>query len=86
MKVIKGSTDEQWKVQVTCESCEAVLEVEKKDLYVANTAVAYAGETWDPRIRVRCCVCETPVPMDGHVPWGIQARMFTEARQKALGR
>jgi len=51
MKVIFGSTDGQWKTQVECGSCKAVLEVNKEGLYVANMAMAYAGESWEPVMR-----------------------------------
>jgi len=85
MKVISGSTDGQWSVEVKCKACGAVLEVEKSDLYVANTAVAYGGETWEPRMRADCCVCETPIPMDKKTPSGIRDRMFREARKRIRG-
>jgi len=85
MKVIKGSTDGQWKARVKCKSCGAVLEVEKSDLYVANTAVHYGGETWEPRLRADCCVCETYIQMDKKTPPGIRSRMFKEALARRRG-
>ena len=80
MKVLNGSSE--WKIKVICNSCGAILEVEKSDLFVANTAMAYAGETWDPTLRAKCCVCETSMYMDEKVPVAIRERMFQEARRR----
>jgi len=80
MKVIKGELE--WKTEIICPHCKSVLEIEKKDLYVINTAMSYAGETWDPEMQVDCCVCETSIGVTKQVPYGIRNRMYLEKRRK----
>lgn len=84
MKVIaKGDGKKKWTKRFVCEECKAVLEVEEKDLHVANTAVAYAGESWEPRLYFDCAVCHSDNDVTGKVPSGIQSKLFEEAREKS---
>jgi|GEM_PF-3104663 len=80
MKVIKaGKTKKNWRF--VCSGCGAVLEVEKDDLYVVNTAVAYAGETWDPALRFNCPVCEEANDAtDSEIPDRVKWELFSKAR------
>lgn len=83
MKVLKAGTKSgKWAARVICRECEAVLEIEKEDLYVINTAVAYAGETWEPEVVFNCAVCETRNYAKGNVPAGIRYRLIDEVRNK----
>ena len=77
MKVVKGP--EVWKTEVECRSCKATLEIGKEDLRVVNTAMSYAGETWDPVIRVTCCVCETSITVDKVIPYDMRSRLIRKA-------
>ena len=82
MKVITGS--KEWKTVVSCpeEHCAAVLEIEKDDLYVGNTAAFYAGETWEPHIFVTCAVCETEFIVTAAVPYGIRTKLIDKAKEE----
>ena len=79
MKVL---SQEKWSAQVTCTACKALLEIEESDLRVVNTAMAYAGERWDPRLRVECAVCHSDIDVTRTVPSGMRYRMYDEAREK----
>ena len=60
MKVLKHpGRPEGWSKDYICRECGAILTVEEGDLYARNTAVAYAGEIWDPRVFFNCAVCRT---------------------------
>lgn len=84
MKVVnKGKGKQKWSKRVVCPECNAVLDIEKEDLYVINTAVAYAGETWEPELCFNCGSCESRVTVTNQVPSGIQWDLFDKARQQA---
>lgn len=86
MKVItKGNKPAKWTKRFTCDECEAVLEVEESDLYAVNTAVAYAGETYDPRLRIKCGCCSSEIDVTNKVPSGLQNKLFAELRKKVFG-
>lgn len=79
MKVLEGP--DKWVKQCTCKECSAKLEIEESDLRVVNTAVGYAGETWEPAIVVTCPVCKTDVYVTKKVPYGIQNRLYDKVRR-----
>ena len=80
MDVISGG---KWSKEIDCEECGSTLRIYEEDLFAVNTAVAYAGEVWDPALRVECVVCTSSIPIDENsVPDGIVSRLFREARDK----
>lgn len=85
MKVVdEGNGPKQkWTKRFVCEECQATLEVEESDLHVVNTAVGYAGETWEPELEFECPVCHSDNRVTGRVPSGIQYKLFEEALKKA---
>ena len=87
MRVIaEGNSPAKWSKRFVCTECSAVLEVDEPDLHVVNTAVAYAGETWDPRLRFTCEICHSVNDVTGQVPSGIQGKLFGEAFSKNSAR
>ena len=86
MKVIPQppKTAGKWERDYTCRECRSVLRVDVCDLYARNTAMAYAGETWDPRLFYKCCVCKSENDVTRKVPHGIEHDLFEKlyARRK----
>lgn len=83
MKVLKGGNKTgKWVKKFVCKHCDAVLEVCENDLFTVNTAVAYAGETWDPRLRFTCPVCSTDNDVTNNVPYGIQFKSFSDYQNR----
>ena len=83
MKVIKtGNASTEWTKRLVCPECQALLEVVESDLYVVNTAVNYAGETWEPELRCNCGSCHSQIDMSNKVPSGIQYKLYDSARKK----
>jgi hypothetical protein len=78
MKVL---SKEKWSKEIKCRSCKAKLEIEEADLFAVNTAMGYAGETWDPRLRVTCAVCHTDIDVTNKVPRGMQNKKYDEIRK-----
>ncbi len=50
----KGNKDRE----VVCQRCNAKLRFEPQDARCINTAVGYAGETWEPEFVIDCPECE----------------------------
>jgi hypothetical protein len=83
VKVIDaGNGGKKWTKKITCPHCHAKLEIEEKDLYVGNSAVAYAGETWEPHLRCKCGSCQSRIEMHGRVPQGIEEKLISAAAAK----
>jgi hypothetical protein len=79
MKVL---STEKWSKRVNCRECKSRLEIEEDDLRAVNTAMSYAGETWDPRLRVTCAVCHSDIDVTDKVPSGLQNKKYDELRTK----
>ena len=71
----------KWTEEVVCKDCGAQLRIEASDLIVRNTAMFYAGETWDPVVLVKCAVCDSEVYVTKKVPSGIRDRLFRMYRE-----
>lgn len=82
MDVLKKGKSKEWSKDVECDECLALLRVYKKDLYVVNTAIAYAGETWDPKIRADCAICKNELVIDEYVPDRIRNDLENAYRKK----
>lgn len=80
MKVVSKNKD--WKKRIKCKECRAELEIEEKDVYVVNTAVGYAGESFDPQLRVNCGRCKSSVDVSDKVPSGIENSKIQLFREK----
>lgn len=50
--------------EVSCKRCNARLEFEPEDVVCINTAVGYAGETWEPRFIIECPECGEDIYLD----------------------
>lgn len=79
VKVIQPAERDKWRV--TCHFCKAVLEFEKEDIYIANTAVHYAGETWEPEARIECPECESPVKVTDRISHNMFNKLCGQARK-----
>ena len=79
MKVL---SKEKWSKKVKCRECKAKLEIEEDDLFAVNTAMAYAGESWDPRLRVTCAVCQSNIDVTSKVPSGMCDRKYAKLARK----
>lgn len=69
-------------MQAQCGHCKALLELEFSDIQVENTAMAYAGETYDPVLYFLCPVCKSRNYRLEFVPPGIRAELIESARPK----
>ena len=78
MRVVKSGKygGDGWKKNFVCRECGAVIEPSEEDLKVYNSAVAYAGETWDPVVYYTCPECETDNVVTFDVPYPIRDRQF----------
>jgi rubrerythrin len=81
MKVLKQG-GEGWSQEFVCQGCASTLLVETSDLAVINTAMGYAGETWEPEVAFNCPVCQTTNQVSSRVPDGIRNRLISEANRK----
>ena len=54
MKVIEKKV---WRHAFKCHECKSRCEAEAGDVRVRNSAVVYAGETWEPVYYVACGGC-----------------------------
>ncbi|KKS93254.1 MAG: hypothetical protein UW68_C0006G0028 [Candidatus Collierbacteria bacterium GW2011_GWB1_44_6] len=75
--------NKRWSKNFTCNHCRKISRVTVSDIHVFNTAVLYAGETWDPEVRIVCPVCHTQTAAGKHVPRGIQNELISEAESKS---
>lgn len=77
-----GFFGRKWKERVMCprHGCRAVYEVDADDLVAENTAVAYAGETWEPRIYVYCPECGQAAELTYVIPQAVRDKKFAELR------
>ena len=80
MKVITSGKfgDGGWKKLFLCRKCNAALEVSEDDLVARNTAMAYGGETWEPRIHYACPECETHNDVTWDISPYVRERMTEE--------
>ena len=85
MRVIKDNNT-PWKKTYVCLDCGSTLEVAQDDLKVVNTAVAYAGETWDPIVVFYCPLCKSRNNVTTSIPSRIRYEMEAAARSKYFGR
>lgn len=72
----------KWSFIKTCPECKTKLRVYKKDLYVANHAVGYAGETWEPELAIECAECKSTMTVTNKVPSGIREELYDKARER----
>lgn len=72
----------EWSKNYICRECDAILTIEEGDLYARNTAMAYAGETWDPRLFFDCVVCRTRNDVTSKMAHGIQKELFRQLSEK----
>lgn len=91
MKVINYGKDNitEWTGEYTCDECGALIEINRDDLKVINTAVGYAGETWEPVIVFDCPVCDSYVYVEqvhrqrsNLLPSGIRHKLLDDALEK----
>ncbi len=45
---------QRWSKDFHCKHCAETSKITISDVHVYNTAVFYAGETWDPEVRIVC--------------------------------
>ena len=82
MKVLDTGS-KKWSKKIKCRECKAKLEIELDDVKAINTAMGYAGETWEPLLYVECAVCNSDVRLKiGSVPSGIEHKLFEELRER----
>ena len=85
MRVVRtgSGSSEKWSRNFVCRECDSTLEIVARDLWVANTAIAYAGETWEPRLAFTCSVCKsTSYLADSAVPSSIRHALYDKARSR----
>ena len=83
MKVIsRPDGRDEWTLEIECRKCHAKLEVNKDDLYPVNTAVGYAGETWDPAVYVDCGNCESSINVTDKVQDGVREKLYDKLYDK----
>lgn len=68
-----------WSKQFRCPECKSTSTITIEDIKVYNSAVAYAGEDWEPKVKIICSICKTASDAGRKVPQGIQDRVLTEA-------
>jgi hypothetical protein len=80
MKVLDaGNGKKKWTKLIVCPHCKATLEIEETDLHVANEAVGWGGENWEPHLRCKCGSCASFIEMGGRVPQGIESKLVQKA-------
>ena len=78
MKVLR----EGEKYQVTCGHCKAILGFESVDVKLINTAVGYAGETFEPEYIVECGSCKEDVNVSRLIGPNLKDSLCDEYRRK----
>jgi len=78
MKVIQEGEAKQ----VRCEHCKALLEFEPNDVQLINTAVGYAGETFEPEFVVDCGSCGENVNVSEVIGSKFKSRLIGEYRAR----
>lgn len=79
MKIL---SEKKWSKEIKCHECKAELEIEESDLFAVNTAQGYAGESWDPRLRVTCAACNSRIDITSKVPSGMREKKYDQLRKK----
>ena len=78
MKIL---SEPEWTRKVTCPHCRAKLEITATDIKAINTAVFYAGETFEPEVGVDCGVCHKFFEIHG-VPAGLYNKAVNDLRNR----
>lgn len=71
-----------WSKQFRCPACKKTSTITIENVKVINTAVAYAGETWEPEVCVICPICQSHTGAKGQAPQGILDSVLHEAESK----
>jgi len=71
-----------WSKPIKCPECKEISVIKIEDVKVLNTAVGYAGETWEPELNIKCPICKSYFLAKNRVPQGILNTVLSEAEQK----